>query len=173
MTYLLLPAITFVITKVISGNIALSLGMIGALSIVRFRNPVKNPLELVIFFALLTTGIAAGVALKWAVALTTVCLVMFVLMYYLEKFLTSIGRAVFSISFDEGNPAHVIEVTATKQIPQLDSSPSLQYSSHSNETGIYSYKLALRDRESARELDQALRQEDGVQQSLVRYSNYL
>ena len=31
----------FVIVKIISGNIALSLGMIGALSIVRFRNPVK------------------------------------------------------------------------------------------------------------------------------------
>ena len=51
-TYLLLPPIAFVITNVISNNLALSLGMIGALSIVRFRNPVKNPLELVIFFAL-------------------------------------------------------------------------------------------------------------------------
>ena len=40
-TLLVLPIITFVITKVISGNIALSLGMVGALSIVRFRNPVK------------------------------------------------------------------------------------------------------------------------------------
>ena len=50
MTFLLLPPITFIITNVISNNLALSLGMIGALSIVRFRNPVKNPLELVIFF---------------------------------------------------------------------------------------------------------------------------
>ena len=48
-TFLLLPPITFVITNVISNNLALSLGMIGALSIVRFRSPVKNPLELVIF----------------------------------------------------------------------------------------------------------------------------
>ena len=45
--YALLPPITFVVTKIISGNIALSLGMIGALSIVRFRNPVKNPFELI------------------------------------------------------------------------------------------------------------------------------
>jgi hypothetical protein len=45
-TIFLLPQIAFVITKVISGNIALSLGMIGALSIVRFRHPVKSPLEL-------------------------------------------------------------------------------------------------------------------------------
>jgi hypothetical protein len=52
MSYILLPLITLIITVVISGNIALSLGMIGALSIVRFRTPVKNPFELVIFFAL-------------------------------------------------------------------------------------------------------------------------
>ena len=40
-TFLLLPATTYVITKVIANNLALSLGMIGALSIVRFRNPEK------------------------------------------------------------------------------------------------------------------------------------
>ena len=53
LTLILLPVVTFIITKAISGNIALSLGMIGALSIVRFRNPVKNPFELVIFFCML------------------------------------------------------------------------------------------------------------------------
>ena len=57
MSYALLPVVTMIITVLISGNIALSLGMIGALSIVRFRNPVKNPFELVIFFALITIGI--------------------------------------------------------------------------------------------------------------------
>ena len=49
-TLILLPIITYVITNVISGNIALSLGMVGALSIVRFRNPVKSPLELTALF---------------------------------------------------------------------------------------------------------------------------
>ena len=46
----LLPVTGFVITSAISNNIALSLGMVGALSIVRFRTPIKNPLELVIYF---------------------------------------------------------------------------------------------------------------------------
>ena len=57
-TFMLLPIITYIITKTIAGNIALSLGMIGALSIVRFRHPVKSPLELSIYFLLLTIGIA-------------------------------------------------------------------------------------------------------------------
>ena len=49
-TLTILPLVTFVITKVISGNIALSLGMVGALSIVRFRNPARSPLELTVYF---------------------------------------------------------------------------------------------------------------------------
>jgi len=59
--FALLPTIGFVITSVISNNIALSLGMVGALSIVRFRTPVKNPSELVVYFYLITLGIVINV----------------------------------------------------------------------------------------------------------------
>ena len=67
--FLVLPFVTYIITKTISGNIALSLGMIGAMSIVRFRNPVKSALELVMYFALITMGITASVRTKWAIQL--------------------------------------------------------------------------------------------------------
>jgi len=77
-SFLLLPIITYIITKTISGNIALSLGMIGALSIVRFRHPVKSALELVIYFALITIGIAASVRTKWAIQLV-VCTILIIL----------------------------------------------------------------------------------------------
>ena len=61
MIFATLPSVGFVITSVISGNIALSLGMVGALSIVRFRSPIKNPYELVSYFYLITVGIATSV----------------------------------------------------------------------------------------------------------------
>ena len=70
LSYCLLPSITMIITFLISGNLALSLGMIGALSIVRFRNPVKSPLELVLFFALITIGIGTAVNFKLSILLT-------------------------------------------------------------------------------------------------------
>ncbi len=57
----LLPFITYSITQVIQGNLALSLGMVGALSIVRFRNPVRSSYELVILFALISLGIISNV----------------------------------------------------------------------------------------------------------------
>ena len=69
-TFILLPFITFIITKTIAGNIALSLGMIGALSIVRFRHPVKSALELIIYFDLITIGIASSVKNSYAISLS-------------------------------------------------------------------------------------------------------
>jgi len=59
--FIYLPLTGFIITSVISDNIALSLGMVGALSIVRFRTPIKNPSELVVYFLLITVGIVTNV----------------------------------------------------------------------------------------------------------------
>ena len=89
-TFLLLPPTTLVISKVISNNLSLSLGMIGALSIVRFRNPVKNPLELVIYFSLITIGIAFGVNPKWGILFVIVVLLILIfseiLLFFSKKF---------------------------------------------------------------------------------------
>lgn len=52
--------LTAVIIVTISSNIMLSLGMVGALSIVRYRTAVKSPLDLMFLFWAITTGIAAG-----------------------------------------------------------------------------------------------------------------
>ena len=59
--FIYLPLTGFIVTSVISDNIALSLGMVGALSIVRFRTPIKNPSELVVYFLLITVGIVTNV----------------------------------------------------------------------------------------------------------------
>ena len=75
-TFCILPLIGLVITTVISGNIALSLGMVGALSIIRFRHPVKSPLELSIYFLLLTVGITISTSVGKAIVLTILCMYM-------------------------------------------------------------------------------------------------
>jgi uncharacterized membrane protein YhiD involved in acid resistance len=50
---------TFVISAVTS-NVVLSLGMVGALSIVRFRTAIKDPMDLVFLFWAIGTGIVTG-----------------------------------------------------------------------------------------------------------------
>ncbi len=63
---IILPPAILIMTWVIASNLALSLGMIGALSIVRFRNPVKSPFELAIYFVFIVIGVSSGVDYKYA-----------------------------------------------------------------------------------------------------------
>ena len=60
----MLPPISYTIATAISSNLFLSLGLIGALSIIRYRTPVKNPFELAILFAYVTIGITAVVNIE-------------------------------------------------------------------------------------------------------------
>lgn len=57
----LASSVTAMIIMTISGNLILSLGMVGALSIVRFRTPVKDSMDLVFLFWAISAGIANGV----------------------------------------------------------------------------------------------------------------
>lgn len=62
-SFVLMTMITALVIMTISTNIVLSLGMVGALSIVRFRNAVKDPLDIVYMFWALAAGIASGAKL--------------------------------------------------------------------------------------------------------------
>lgn len=59
-SFVLMTMITTLIIMTISTNIILSLGMVGALSIVRFRTAVKDPLDIVYMFWAISAGIATG-----------------------------------------------------------------------------------------------------------------
>ncbi|QHE53631.1 DUF4956 domain-containing protein [Pontibacillus sp. HMF3514] len=59
-TLVLMTMITSLIIMTISTNIVLSLGMVGALSIVRFRTAIKDPLDIVFMFWAISVGIASG-----------------------------------------------------------------------------------------------------------------
>lgn len=59
-SFVLITMITSLIIMTISTNIVLSLGMVGALSIVRFRTAVKDPLDIVYMFWAISAGIAIG-----------------------------------------------------------------------------------------------------------------
>lgn len=140
-TLTVLPIITFVITKVISGNIALSLGMIGALSIVRFRNPVKSPFELSVYFAAITMGIAASVSLNW-LAFFVAALGLALAVLWAASMATPriVGRPYFQTSFSEGNRLSTLEVEARSPLKALQDSASLISESRREDT--YAYILA-------------------------------
>lgn len=58
-----IAVITAALILAMQSSAVVSLGMVGALSIVRFRTAVKNPLDLVFLFWAISTGIICGVGL--------------------------------------------------------------------------------------------------------------
>ena len=63
MTLMMLTLITTPVVMCIKSDIALSMGMVGALSIVRFRTAVKDPMDTAYMFWALTMGILLGAEL--------------------------------------------------------------------------------------------------------------
>lgn len=60
MSLVLMCVITTVIIVTISSNVVLSLGMVGALSIVRFRSAIKDPIDIMYLFWAISAGIVIG-----------------------------------------------------------------------------------------------------------------
>tara|TARA_B100000780_G_C21121373_1_gene454280 strand:+ start:154 stop:807 length:654 start_codon:yes stop_codon:yes gene_type:complete len=142
-TILVLPIITYVITNVISGNIALSLGMVGALSIVRFRHPVRSPLELSVYFGAITMGIAASVSLQWLIFLVfAIAMAISTLILMNKASITFFSVPFFNASFSEGNSLSSISITSKEQIESLHDHQLLQSKVVSNADGTIVYHLA-------------------------------
>ncbi len=137
-TLIILPIITFVITTIISGNIALSLGMVGALSIVRFRNPVRSPLELSVYFAAITMGITAAVRLNMVIFLIYSIVISTIILFLISLISKKLfNRQFFEISFSEGNSLSTLEISAKKNIEILDNSTFLKSKRVINSKIIY------------------------------------
>ena len=143
-SYILLPAITFTITKVISGNIALSLGMVGALSIVRFRNPVKSPFELVIYFALITIGIATSINSVLSLTLTIFINLVILFMFFLTKLESNFSYNIFHNQYDESPNSSVVNVVLNKPNLNLLARKELisAVSNKLEKNYIYSFKFS-------------------------------
>jgi len=171
-TFLLLPATTFVITKVISDNLALSLGMIGALSIVRFRNPVKSPLELVIYFALITIGISMGANHFWSVVFVITIILVILFSYYLDKFMKKIKLfRLFEYSFNsnDGLSSNILEIESDALIDTLEENPNLIFFSKTN--NIILYKLGIHNREELKKTVEDLKNNKNIKSIEIQYSN--
>tara|TARA_B100000963_G_C22556014_1_gene639047 strand:- start:305 stop:955 length:651 start_codon:yes stop_codon:yes gene_type:complete len=140
-TIFVLPIITYVITNVISGNIALSLGMVGALSIVRFRNPVRSPLELSVYFGAITMGIAAN-ELLWLIFLIVGISMAIVTLVIVNKVCIGFYSVpFFNTSFSEGNSLSSIGIVSREQIESLDNHQLLQSKVVSTVDGTIAYHL--------------------------------
>lgn len=71
--------ITAAIILAMQSNMVISLGMVGALSIVRFRTAIKDPMDLVFLFWSISIGIICGAGLYEVALVTSVAVTVFIL----------------------------------------------------------------------------------------------
>ncbi len=132
MSLLLMVVITSVIIMTISSNVVLSLGMVGALSIIRFRTVIKDPVDIMYLFWAISMGIIVGAhqfifALICVAVISVLCFVMAMLkkkdaMYLIivryrhaaagsvEKAIKSVGGKVRNKAVTKAGIETIIEV---------------------------------------------------------------
>lgn len=78
LTLIGMTILTCMVTLAISTNVVVSLGMVGSLSIVRYRTAIKEPMDLLFLFWAITSGISVGVGMY----LLTLCGLIFMVAFF-------------------------------------------------------------------------------------------
>jgi len=118
MTLILMTLITTPVVMCIRDSIALSMGMVGALSIVRFRTAVKDPLDIAYLFWSMTMGILIGAGQFFMAALAVVVIAALIVVLTRLKF-QQVNCYLLVIHYDpdaEGAIQQVLRGVRTQRI---------------------------------------------------------
>ena len=97
----LIYLLTCMVTLAISTNVVISLGMVGALSIVRFRTAIKDPMDLLYLFWAITTGITAGAGMYVLALLAAAIMILMIVLFYHKQQRGKIYIAVIHYTGDQ------------------------------------------------------------------------
>lgn len=114
-----MTVLTCMVTLAISTNIVISLGMVGALSIVRYRTAIKEPLDLLYMFWAITSGITIGASM-YILALIGMCTMLaFIAISHLSR--GGIDAYVLMVQYEGANAGDEILRELNKKKPVLKS----------------------------------------------------
>lgn len=85
MSLVMLTMVTTMVILIMSNNVKLSLGMVGALSIVRFRTAIKDPIDTVFMFWAIAEGIVLGAGFYLAAIVGAILIGVFMLLLASSK----------------------------------------------------------------------------------------
>jgi len=81
----LLSNITFLVILIVKSSLALSLGLVGALSVIRFRTPVKEPEDLAFLFFSIALGIGYGALQIYSTSIIFLILILMIWFFLSNK----------------------------------------------------------------------------------------
>jgi len=101
--FVILGITTCIVITIVKSSLALSLGLVGALSIVRFRAAIKEPEELVYLFLTITIGLGNGAG-QLKVTLVGLIIAFFIIIFFskikIKKNLTNLESTQISITIN-------------------------------------------------------------------------
>ena len=110
--FILLTVTTMFIISVVKSSLALSLGLVGALSIVRFRTAIKEPEELAFLFICIAIGLGIGADQRVITLVAILGLLPIIVLRYKRKHAEHSGDNLFiTISSDKPEKVTLHEVT--------------------------------------------------------------
>ena len=133
--FILLTLIITIIITVVKSSLALSLGLVGALSIVRFRTPIKDPEELIFLFICIALGLGLGAFQFWHTTIGFIFLILVILIW--SKFNNKVNQNNFFLSINEENfdvqnfidkSANIFEIIILKKIEENDNQKEIIFS---------------------------------------------
>jgi len=95
--FVILGITTCIVITIVKSSLALSLGLVGALSIVRFRAAIKEPEELVYLFLVIATGLGAG-ANQIKITLIGVLVSLIIIYFFSKVKKDKISSDIFQVS---------------------------------------------------------------------------
>ncbi|WP_339626215.1 DUF4956 domain-containing protein [uncultured Maribacter sp.] len=98
---------TFIIISIVKSSLALSLGLVGALSIIRFRTAIKEPEELGYFFMAISIGLGLGANQLYPTIIGFVVLVMVIILLNLKKSNNLSQNLLISLRVAEGDKSKI------------------------------------------------------------------
>ena len=110
--FILLSTTTMLIITIVKSSLALSLGLVGALSIVRFRTAIKDPEELTYLFLAIAIGLGFG-ANQTYVTITAFILtgILIIISFYSSGFKIPDKNMFFTIECDNNRQLQVDSIT--------------------------------------------------------------
>lgn len=100
LTMCVVSVVTCSIVLAVQSNIVISLGMVGALSIVRFRTAIKNPIDILFLFWSISVGIITGAGLYLLAIVSCVIIALCITLYQLMPLKKA--PQVLVIKFNDG-----------------------------------------------------------------------
>ncbi len=122
--FIVLGLTTTIVITIVKSSLALSLGLVGALSIVRFRAAIKEPEELVFLFLIIAVGLGCGAGqINITVVGTLIAIIIIFIMYFSKRNRQEISIDKFNVSLISNKK---LDKDNLKKIIDLVSNYSLQ-----------------------------------------------